>query len=237
MTPASCFCPGDEPYVLAVLTEPEPIERSPHGAHRPRFGRRLRVAHVMSHFPLPIVDGFELDAPVRSLLMPGVTVRDSHARLRRLPRFFYAVESWNVALETQLTPHFAMWEFMDVDLFEPAPLRRFPRYVPCAVTVACRASRGAARADRIVHSYLRERRVSIAVAWQVDPRFAALLGHGRQHLSHWRCVSRRARGDRKVRGAGHQSAPRAARAPVRAGTRMCRRSRAPRFGIRHRRAH
>ena len=39
-----------------------------------------------------------------------------------------------MALETQLTPHFAMWEFMDVDLFEPAPLRRFPRYVPCAVT-------------------------------------------------------------------------------------------------------
>jgi hypothetical protein len=88
----------------------------------------------MSHFPLPIVDGLELDAPVRSLLMPGVAVRDSHARLRRLPRFFYAVESWQTALDTQLTPHFAMWEFMDVDLFEPAPLRRFPRYVPCAVT-------------------------------------------------------------------------------------------------------
>ena len=88
----------------------------------------------MNHAPLPIVDGLELDAPVRSLLMPGVAVRDSHARLRRLPRFFYAVESWAAALETRLTPHFALWEFMDVDLFEPAPLRRFPRYVPCAVT-------------------------------------------------------------------------------------------------------
>lgn len=88
----------------------------------------------MSRFPLPLVDGLELDAPVRSLLMPGVTVRDSHARLRRLPRFFYAVESWQMALDTRLTPHFAMWEFMDVDLYEPAPLRRFPRYVPCAVT-------------------------------------------------------------------------------------------------------
>ena len=88
----------------------------------------------MSHVRLPIVDGLELDAPVRSLLMPGVAVRDSHARLRRLPRFFYAVQSWQAALDTQLTPNFAMWEFMDVDLFEPAPLRRFPRYVPCAVT-------------------------------------------------------------------------------------------------------
>ena len=88
----------------------------------------------MKAFPLPVADGLELDAPVRSLLMPGAAVRDSRARLRRLPRFFYVVESWNVALATRLTPHFALWEFMDVDLFEPAPLRRFPRYVPCAVT-------------------------------------------------------------------------------------------------------
>ena len=84
--------------------------------------------------PLPIIDGLELGAPQRSLLMPGVIVRDSHARSRRLPRFFFAVESWALALETHLTPHFALWEFMDVDLYEPAPLRQFPRYVPCAVT-------------------------------------------------------------------------------------------------------
>jgi hypothetical protein len=84
--------------------------------------------------PLPIVDGLELGAPYRSLLMPGAVVRDSHARVRRLPRFFYAVTSWAVALETQITPHFGVWEFMDVDLYEPAPIRRFPRYVPCGVT-------------------------------------------------------------------------------------------------------
>ena len=84
--------------------------------------------------PLPIIDGFELGAPHRSLLMPGAIVRDSHARSRRLPRFFFGVESWALALETHLTPHFALWEFMDVDLYEPAPLRQFPRYVPCAVT-------------------------------------------------------------------------------------------------------
>jgi hypothetical protein len=28
-----------------------------------------------------------------------------------------------------------LWEFMDVDLYEPVPLRRFPRYVPCAVSL------------------------------------------------------------------------------------------------------
>jgi hypothetical protein len=88
----------------------------------------------MSGVQLTVVDAFDLDAPVRSLLMPGVLVRDTHARLRRLPRYFYAVESWAVALDTRLTPHFALWEFMDVDLYEPAPLRRFPRYVPCGVT-------------------------------------------------------------------------------------------------------
>jgi len=87
----------------------------------------------MSRLPLAVADGLDLDAPVRSLLMPGVRVRDSHARIRRLPRFFYVVESWNAALQTRLTPHFAIWEFMDVDLYEPAPLRRFPRYVPCAI--------------------------------------------------------------------------------------------------------
>jgi hypothetical protein len=88
----------------------------------------------MSQLLLPIVDAIELGAPYRSLLMPSAVVRDSHARTRRLPRFFYAVESWTVALETRLTPHFGLWEFMDVDLYEPAALRRFPRFIPCAVT-------------------------------------------------------------------------------------------------------
>lgn len=84
---------------------------------------------------LPIVDGLELGAPYRSLLNPDAIVRDSHGRPRRLPRFFYAVDSWATALDIHLTEHFALWEFIDVDLHEPMPLRRFPRYVPCAVTV------------------------------------------------------------------------------------------------------
>lgn len=85
--------------------------------------------------PLPIVDGLHLRAPLRSLLMPGATVRDSRGRARRLPRFFYAIESWQAALDTRVTPHFALWEFLDVDLYEPLPVRTFPRYVPCAVTM------------------------------------------------------------------------------------------------------
>ena len=84
---------------------------------------------------LPLVDGLQLRAPHRSLLMPGAMVRDSRGRARRLPRFFYSVESWALALETQLSPHFALWEFIDIDLHEAPPLRTFPRYVPCAITV------------------------------------------------------------------------------------------------------
>jgi hypothetical protein len=85
--------------------------------------------------PLPVVDGLQLRAPHRSLLMPGALVRDSRGRTRRLPRFFYAIESWRLALDLQLSPHFALWEFIDVDLYEPTPIRLFPRYVPCAITL------------------------------------------------------------------------------------------------------
>src|SRR3954469_11194498 len=85
--------------------------------------------------PLRIVDALDLTAPHRSLLMPYAIVRDYRARKRRLPRFFYAVDSWASALQTRLTAHFALWEFMTVDLYEAEPLRRFPRYIPCAVSM------------------------------------------------------------------------------------------------------
>lgn len=85
--------------------------------------------------PLPVVDGLSIGAPHRSLLMAGAVVRDPRGRARRLPRFFYVVDSWATALATQVTPHFGLWEFMDVDVYEPLPLRTFPRYVPCAVTM------------------------------------------------------------------------------------------------------
>ena len=83
---------------------------------------------------LKVIDGLTLGAPHRSLLMPGALVRDAYRRTRRLPRFFYQVDSWETARETMVAPHFALWEFIDVDLYEPLPLRTYPRYVPCAVT-------------------------------------------------------------------------------------------------------
>jgi hypothetical protein len=83
---------------------------------------------------LPVVDALALDEPVSRLLMPGALMRTRNGDAHVLPRFFYQVDSWHDALETQLTPHFGLWELMDVDLHEAAPLRLFPRYVPCAVT-------------------------------------------------------------------------------------------------------
>jgi hypothetical protein len=88
---------------------------------------------------LPIVDGLELPPPVRELLRPAELLPSRGGDLHRLPRFFYAVESSAVAVNTLLTPHFGLWEFMEVDLYEAPLLRRYPRYVPCGVTVLAAA--------------------------------------------------------------------------------------------------
>jgi hypothetical protein len=88
---------------------------------------------------LPLVDGLELPETYRRLLRPGELMRDRHGDVHRLPRFFYAVESSAVAVDTRLTPHFSLWEFMEVDLHESPLLRAYPRYVPCAVTMLAMA--------------------------------------------------------------------------------------------------
>lgn len=83
---------------------------------------------------LPLVDGLQLPAPVRDALRPGEELVDRRGVKRRLPRWFYEVDSWNVALQVKLAPNFSLWEFLGVDVREALPLRGFPRYVPCAVT-------------------------------------------------------------------------------------------------------
>jgi hypothetical protein len=82
---------------------------------------------------LKVVDAFDLDDELRSLLRPGEMVRDGQGRRHRLPRYFYEVESHDAATTMRLTPHFGLNEFALVDLKEAARLQRFPRYVPCAV--------------------------------------------------------------------------------------------------------
>ena len=84
--------------------------------------------------PLPVVDGLELDEAHRAVLCPDQMLRDEAGRLRRLPRFFFEIDSWQTAQSIQLTEHFSLWEFLTVDVREVDPLRTFPRYLPCAVS-------------------------------------------------------------------------------------------------------
>lgn len=90
----------------------------------------------MLEFPLPVVDGLMLEPELRALLRPAELLRDRDGKLRRLPRYFYEVPNWDVALETRLAPNFEVWEFLNVDVREDERLRSgWPRYLPCAVTM------------------------------------------------------------------------------------------------------
>jgi hypothetical protein len=82
---------------------------------------------------IKVVDAFDLDDELRSLLKPGEMVRDAQGRRHRLPRYFYEVPTHDAAVQIRLTPHFGLNEFILVDLKEAARLQQFPRYVPCAV--------------------------------------------------------------------------------------------------------
>lgn len=82
---------------------------------------------------IKVVDAFDLDDELRSLLKPGEMVRDANGRRHRLPRYFYEIPDREAAMSIRLTPHFGINEFILVDLKEATRLQDFPRYVPCAV--------------------------------------------------------------------------------------------------------
>ena len=84
---------------------------------------------------LNVVDANDLGESHRALLRPGEILIDREGRARRLPRFFYEVDTWQTALDVKLTSHFSLWEFINIDLREAEQIRTFPRYVPCAVTM------------------------------------------------------------------------------------------------------
>lgn len=87
----------------------------------------------MSSLPLPLVPAAELPPEWRQLLRPGESLQDRSGRARVLPSSFLRVDSWQQALETQLTAHFKLWEFIGVDVREALLARSFPRYIPCAL--------------------------------------------------------------------------------------------------------
>lgn len=84
---------------------------------------------------LKVVDAFDLDDELRSILKPGELVRDSQGRRHRLPRYFYEIPSHEIAISMRLTPHFGINEFILNDLKEAGRLQAFPRYVPCAIRI------------------------------------------------------------------------------------------------------
>lgn len=84
---------------------------------------------------LKVVDAFDLDDELRTILKPGEMVKDAHGRRHRLPRYFYEIASHEIGLSTRLTAHFGMNEFILTDLKEAPRLQQYPRYVPCAVRI------------------------------------------------------------------------------------------------------
>jgi hypothetical protein len=82
---------------------------------------------------IKVVDAFDLDDELRSLLKPGEMVRDEQGRRKRLPRYFYEIGTHDEAVKIRLTQHFGLNEFIFVDLKEAQRLQQFPRYIPCAV--------------------------------------------------------------------------------------------------------
>ena len=86
-------------------------------------------------FPLSVIDGIRLEKPLRDVLLPGRIVYDDSGHARRLPRYFYEIPSWEQAMKVQLSPSFALWEFIQTDVSEASRLRGFPRYIPCAITL------------------------------------------------------------------------------------------------------
>lgn len=82
---------------------------------------------------LKVVDAFDLDDELRSVLKPGEMVRDAEGRRHRLPRYFYEIPSHDAATTIRLTAHFGLNEFILTDLKEAPRLQQWPRYVPCAV--------------------------------------------------------------------------------------------------------
>jgi hypothetical protein len=89
----------------------------------------------LPRFPLRVVDGRSLPEDYRQALKPGALLVDEDGRGRRLPRFFYQVDSWLTAQELLLAPNFELHELIQTDVREAEVLRGFPRFVPCALVL------------------------------------------------------------------------------------------------------
>jgi len=88
---------------------------------------------------LKAVDGLALPAEHRAALRPGEPVTDEHGVVHHLPRFFFAVPSWEEARSRRVATHFTLAELITVDSREAdLLLRTFPHHIPCAVLALAR---------------------------------------------------------------------------------------------------
>ena len=69
------------------------------------------------NFPLRVVDGLTLPPEYRKALRPGEDWKDSTGRPRQLPRYFYEIPSWDMAMKIELASHFLLWENQYESLF------------------------------------------------------------------------------------------------------------------------
>ena len=67
---------------------------------------------------LKIVDAFDLEPEVRSLLMPQELTESRDGRRHQLPRYFYEIPSHEAARDVRLSAHFGLNELLLVDLKE-----------------------------------------------------------------------------------------------------------------------
>lgn len=88
---------------------------------------------MSERFDLEVADGRSLPDEYRAVLHPGEIVADGNGARHRLPRYFYRIDSWDVARSTDLAPNFGLYEFINTDLREAAVLHGFPRFIPLAV--------------------------------------------------------------------------------------------------------
>ena len=104
-------------------------------------------------YPLRVVDGLSLAPEFRELLRPCELLEGRDGGTRRLPRWFFEVPSWEAALETELAPHFKVWEFLNVDVREHEQQRlHWPRFLPLATALLAAALEALRReVDTYVH--------------------------------------------------------------------------------------
>ena len=86
-------------------------------------------------FPLRIITPSSMPGEVRAILKPGEIIQDHQGRIRQRPTHYFRVENEAQARKTRIAPYFRVHEFIDVDVYETASLRVWPRYMPCAVAI------------------------------------------------------------------------------------------------------